>query len=102
MPAATDRDRALKLARRRQGVTTRELAEAGIHTQILSRLVAGGELERIARGLYRVPEHAVTEHHGLAIAAAAPRTAGSVNPSITLLRTSPSSRRRRASWASAR
>jgi len=71
MPAATDRDRALKLARRSQGVTARELAQAGIHTQVLSRLVAGGELERIARGLYHLPEQAVTEHHGLAIAAAA-------------------------------
>jgi len=71
MSASTDRDRTLKLARRRQGVTARELAQAGIHRQVLSRLVAGGELERIARGLYRLPEHAVTEHHGLAIAAAA-------------------------------
>ena len=71
MPAATDRDRTLKLARRRQGVTTRDLAEAGIHTQVLSRLVAAGEIERIARGMYRLPDHAVTEHHGLAIAAAA-------------------------------
>jgi predicted transcriptional regulator of viral defense system len=71
MPAATDRDRTLKLARRRQGVTARELAHAGIHTQVLSRLVASGELERIARGLYRLPERAVTENHGLAIAAAA-------------------------------
>ena len=71
MPAATDRGRTLKLARRRQGVTARELAREGIHRQVLSRLVAGGEIERIARGLYRLPEHAVTEHHGLAIAAAA-------------------------------
>ena len=71
MPEATDRDRALKLARRRQGVTSRELAQAGIHTQVLSRLVARGELERIARGLYRLPQHAVTENHGLALAAAA-------------------------------
>lgn len=71
MAAGTDLDRTLKLARRRQGVTTRELAQAGIHTQVLSRLVAGGKLERIARGLYRLPEHAITEHHGLAIAAAA-------------------------------
>jgi predicted transcriptional regulator of viral defense system len=71
MPTPTDRDRTLMLARRRQGVTTRELAEAGIHTQVLSRLAASGEIERIARGLYRMPEHAVTEHHGLAIAAAA-------------------------------
>ncbi len=71
MSAATDRDRTLKLARRRQGVTTRDLAEAGIHTQVLSRLVAAGEIERIARGMYRLPDHAFTEHHGLAIAAAA-------------------------------
>src|SRR5207247_9478672 len=71
MPAATDRDRTLKLARRRQGVTARTLAQAGIHRQVLSRLVAGGEPARIARGLYRLPEHAVTQHHGLAIAAAA-------------------------------
>ena len=71
MPAATDRDRTLKLARRRQGVTTRELAQAGIHSQVLSRLVAGRKLERIARGLYRLPDQALTEHHGLAIAGAA-------------------------------
>lgn len=71
MPVATHRDRALKLARRRQGVTARELMEAGIHTQVLSRLVADGKLERVARGLYRPPEYAATEHHGLAIAAAA-------------------------------
>jgi len=71
MPTTTDRDRTLKLARRRQGVTTRELAQAGIHSQVLSRLVAGGKIERIARGLYRLPDHALTEHHGLAIAGAA-------------------------------
>ena len=71
MPIVTDRDRALRLARRRQGVTARQLTQAGIHTQVLSRLVATGELERIARGLYRPPGYAVTEHHGLAIAAAA-------------------------------
>lgn len=70
MAAQTDRARALKLARRRRGVTARELGEAGIHTQVLSRLVASGDLERIARGLYRLPEDAVTEHHGMAIAAA--------------------------------
>jgi predicted transcriptional regulator of viral defense system len=71
MPATTDRDRTLKLARRRQGVTARELVEVGVHTQVLSRLVAAGEIERVARGLYRAPDHAVTEHHGLAVAAAA-------------------------------
>lgn len=71
MPPLTARDRTLKLARRRQGVTTRELVSTGIHRQVLSRLVAAGEIERMARGLYRLPEHPLTEHHGLAIASAA-------------------------------
>ena len=71
MPAATDRTRTLKLARRPQGVTARELAAADIHRQVLSRMVASGDLERIARGLYRLPELSLTEHHGIAIATAA-------------------------------
>lgn len=71
MPPKTDRARTLMLARRSSGVTAHELSKAGIHRQILSRLVASGDLERIARGLYRLPQQSVTEHHGLAIAAAA-------------------------------
>ncbi|MGQ0641163.1 MAG: type IV toxin-antitoxin system AbiEi family antitoxin domain-containing protein [Gemmatimonadaceae bacterium] len=66
----TDRSRTLKLARRRHGVSARELAAAGIHRQVLSRLVAARELERVARGLYRLPAHPLTEHHSLAIVAA--------------------------------
>lgn len=74
MPSTTDLDRTLKLARRRQGLRTRELAEHGIHRQVLSRLVAAGRLERVGRGLYRTPTGQVTEHHGLALAnAAVPR-----------------------------
>ncbi len=68
MPSSTDRDKTLKLARRRQGVTARELAAAGIHRQVLSRLVESGELDRVVRGVYRLPEHPLTEHHGLAMA----------------------------------
>jgi predicted transcriptional regulator of viral defense system len=71
MPSTTDRDRTLTLARRRQGVSTRELAERGIHRQVLSRLVAARELERVARGQYRIPESSFTENHGLAVASAA-------------------------------
>ena len=71
MPPATDGARTLKLASRSQGVTTRELSAVGIHRQVLSRLVETGELDRVARGLYRIPEQPFTEHHGLAIAAAA-------------------------------
>ena len=70
MPSTTDRDRTLKLARRRQGVTARDLAAAGIHRQVLSRLVESGEIERVVRGVYRLPEHPLTENHGLAMASA--------------------------------
>ena len=66
MPPLTARDRTLKLARRRQGVTARELASAGIHRQVLSRLVAAGEIECMARGLYRLPEHAQSKKAALA------------------------------------
>lgn len=71
MPAATDTERTLKLARRRGGVAARDLVAAGIHRQVLSRLVEAGKLERIARGLYRIPGHPYTEHHALAIVGAA-------------------------------
>ncbi len=71
MPSTTDLDRTLKLARRRQGVRTSELSEHGIHRQTLSRLVAAGKLERVSRGLYRIPTSPLTEHHGLALASAA-------------------------------
>lgn len=71
MPSTTNRDRALRLARRAQGVTPRELARQGIHRQTLTRLVAEGRLERVARGVYRLPDQPITEHHGLVLAAAA-------------------------------
>lgn len=70
MPSSTDRSKTLKLARRRQGVTARELAAAHIHRQVLSRLVESGEIERVARGVYRLPEHPLTENYGLAMASA--------------------------------
>ena len=68
MPAA--RDRTLKLARRQRGVTPRDLTKEGIHSQVLTRLVAEGRLERVARGVYRLPEQSITENHGLAVASA--------------------------------
>ena len=65
----TDRDRVLGLARRRGVITSRETDGAGIHSQQLTRLVADGVLERVARGHYQLAERAVTEHHGLALVA---------------------------------
>jgi predicted transcriptional regulator of viral defense system len=49
----------------------RSVADAGIHTQYLTRLVAEGALERIAPGRYRYPNANVTEHHGLVLASVA-------------------------------
>ncbi len=71
MARVTDRRRALDLARRRGTLTTREVVAAGIHSQALSRLVREGVLERVGLGRYRLPAAPVSEHHGLALAAAA-------------------------------
>ena len=66
--------RLLSLARTRKLFTADHVAEAGIHSQELTRLVASGEIERVARGCYRLAEAEVTEHHGLArTALVAPR-----------------------------
>lgn len=70
MPAATDSQKALRLARRRRGVTGRDVTTAGIHRQVLTRLVEAGQLERVVRGVYRLPEHPMTEKHGLALVGA--------------------------------
>jgi predicted transcriptional regulator of viral defense system len=71
MANRTARDRTLNLIRRRGLVSAREIGRHGIHTEVLTRLVAEGELERAARGVYRVAEHDPTQNHNLAIAAAA-------------------------------
>lgn len=69
--AVSTNQQALRLARRRQGATARDFAEVGIHRQVLTRLVASGHLERVSRGVYRLPNRSITEHDGLAIVAAA-------------------------------
>ncbi len=64
-------ERVLKLAKDAGTVTTRQIVAAGVHRQVLTRMVADGQLERISRGVYTLPDHPVTENHGLAIVAAA-------------------------------
>jgi predicted transcriptional regulator of viral defense system len=71
MPSLTDRDKALRLARRPGGLTARDLVAAGVHRQVLSRLVQTGQLERVARGIYHLPDRPVTENHGLVVVSAA-------------------------------
>jgi predicted transcriptional regulator of viral defense system len=67
----TSRARLLSLAKKRTILRAADAARLGLHTQVLTRLVAEGALERVGRGRYRSPGADVTEHHGLALTAAA-------------------------------
>jgi predicted transcriptional regulator of viral defense system len=53
------------LARRHGVVRSKELEAAGIARSQLSRMVANGELQRISRGLYTLPNSAPTPDEGL-------------------------------------
>ena len=67
----TSRSRLLALARRKGTFPARDARRAGLHSQELTRLVAAGELERVARGQYRLADLPVTEFHAIALAAQA-------------------------------
>jgi len=67
----TTRDRVLDLARTRAILRSADVERLGIHTQVLTRLVAEGALERVGPGRYRSPAARITENHGLALTAAA-------------------------------
>ena len=62
-------ERLMRMARRREIVTSADAAKAGVHSQELSRAVRAGLLERIARGQYRLAGRPVTENHALVIVA---------------------------------
>jgi len=61
----------IQFARSRGAFTAREARREGIHSQVLTRLVRQGAVERIARGQYRIPGQPVTAHHSLAVVARA-------------------------------
>jgi predicted transcriptional regulator of viral defense system len=65
------RQRLLDLAQERGIFRASEAEAAGVHPQYLSRLLAQGILERVARGCYRLTETDTTEHHTLAVVATA-------------------------------
>lgn len=56
----------LALAEQRPLLRARDLAALGLPTMALSRLVAAGRLERVARGLYSLPGQPLSEHRSLA------------------------------------
>ena len=65
----TGEQRILRLAARHGSITRTEVIEAGVHTNVLSRLVRDGSLERVARGRYRLPDVPITEHYSLVLVA---------------------------------
>lgn len=58
--------RTLALARKQGMLRTRDVVEAGIPRVALTRLVEQGQLTRLGRGLYALPNLEITEHHVLA------------------------------------
>lgn len=63
---STHEQAVLKIARARPLLRARDLAQQELPTIVLSRLVAAGKLERVARGVYSLPGQAISEHRSLA------------------------------------
>ncbi|MEN9798516.1 MAG: hypothetical protein RL653_2212 [Pseudomonadota bacterium] len=72
--------RLLRLVRKRGTLRAAEATAAGIPAVYLRRLTQRGQLEQVARGIYRVADEAPGPHHGLAVVAAR-----SPNATISLL-----------------
>ena len=68
-PADTHTKRVLDLARQKGLLRAVDLDALGAPRVILTRLTAAGLLDRVGRGLYRLPNHPVSEHEGLVVVA---------------------------------
>ena len=55
----------LQLVRQKGWLRASDLASAGVPRVVLTRMTACGQLERTARGLYRLPDSLGSEHEGL-------------------------------------
>ena len=62
---ATHTERVLQLVRKNGWLRAGDLAGAGIPRVVPTRMTAGGQLERAARGPYRLPDASRSEHEGL-------------------------------------
>lgn len=69
MASSTDADRALRLLRKAGIARSSDLERAGISRTSIRQLVTTGQIERLARGLYRDPGAPLTERSDLAEAA---------------------------------
>ena len=70
----THEQQVLRLARARTLLRARDVAQHGLPTVALTRLVQAGKLQRVARGLYGLPGAEISEHRSLAeVSARVPR-----------------------------
>ena len=65
MPSSTHTQRVLDLARQKGQLRARELEAIGAPRVVLTRLTAAGQLEKVRRGLYRLPDAEVSEFESL-------------------------------------
>ena len=63
---ATHEKQLMRLVRQRKLLRARDLAEHGLPTIAITRLVQAGKLDRVARGLYALSGAAMSEHRSLA------------------------------------
>ena len=70
MPADTHTRRVLDLARQQGLLRAVDLDAIGAPRVVLTRLTTAGLLDRVGRGLYRLPNHPVSENESLVVVAA--------------------------------
>ena len=67
--ALTQRERALRLLQKQGMVRLAEFAAAGITAATVARMEKGGDVDRLSRGLYRLPGQSDDANHDLALVA---------------------------------
>ena len=69
VPADTHSQRVLDLASQKGLLRASDLDAIDAPRVVLTRLIAAGLLDRVGRGLYRLPGHPISEHEGLMVVA---------------------------------
>ena len=69
MPPDTHTQRVLGLASQKGLLRASDLDAIDAPRVVLTRLIAAGLLDRVGRGLYRLPGHPISEHEGLMVVA---------------------------------
>lgn len=84
MPADTHSQRVLDLASQKGLLRASDLDTIEAPRVVLTRLTAAGLLDRVGRGLYRLPGHPVSEHESLVMVAAKYGRTWRLSPAIRL------------------